>query len=538
MLRSGIVLAVLSLALASVTWGQDAPATPSQEPASATPATPQDNSQQPATPTPGFGTEKPPAPVSENPPISGVDQPGLEPHGAPLSYVQFGGHLIESADSNPADTFGGGAGVHSVTSALGSVDLQRLWSNYDLAIDYVGGVGYVNVSALGFRQVQQLDVDQRITWKRGQLGLRDSFSYLPEGNFAGAYGTFNPEGQAGGGAISSQNVFLGGAVLGSLGQVSRIVNMATLDLVENLTPKSAVTATGAYSFVHYTGDNFVPTAQQLGGAQTGIGFLGTTQLAGQVGYDRILGPHDQVAIAYGYQNFDFAVSGLSFHSQLVQLMWGHRISGRMDFLIAAGPQFTSINLLEIPSPGTSISVPPCVNVTSGPIIQTECPTKDFRISGSGRASLRYKFPKTTLNLAYDRYITSGSGFFAGARSDIGRFSAARPLSRVWSVFGDLGYAKNVSEQPLNPLQAPCLQLNPIPTGCEGVNAASYSYGFIGFGLHRKIGHDFRVYGSYQFDYLSFDNSVCGTNIGACNRISQRQVGTIGLDWTPRPTRLD
>src|SRR2546427_9533149 len=35
----------------------------------------------------------------------------------------------------------------------------------------------------------QLDVDQRINWKRGQLALRDSFSYLPEGTFGfGAYG--------------------------------------------------------------------------------------------------------------------------------------------------------------------------------------------------------------------------------------------------------------------------------------------------------------------------------------------------------------
>ena len=31
-----------------------------------------------------------------------------------------------------------------------------------------------------------MDIDQKITWKRGQLSVRDSFSYLPEGNFGGS----------------------------------------------------------------------------------------------------------------------------------------------------------------------------------------------------------------------------------------------------------------------------------------------------------------------------------------------------------------
>ncbi len=53
------------------------------------PAATPDTSQQPETPpAPAFGQENPPPPVSENPPISGIDQPGLEPHAAPLSYLQ------------------------------------------------------------------------------------------------------------------------------------------------------------------------------------------------------------------------------------------------------------------------------------------------------------------------------------------------------------------------------------------------------------------------------------------------------------------
>jgi len=468
-------------------------------------ATP-DTAQQPETPpAPAFGQDNPPAPVSENPPISGIDQPGLEPHAAPLSYLQPGVHVTESADSNVADSLGGSA-VHSVTRALGSLTLQRLWSNYKLALDFVGGAGYYSANGIGFKQVEQLDVDQRITWKRGQLGVRDSFSYLPEGNFGGAYGSMSGLGETlGASAGAGQNVFFGGTQFGSLGQVPRIMNLSLVDVVENLTPKSSLTLAGGYGFVHYTGNAF----QAFSGNPVSARFLGSTQVTAQAGYNRILGPHDQAALMYGYQGFNFSVSGLSFHSHVVQLMWGHRISGRMDLLIAAGPQITSLK------------------VGTGP---------DLRLSVAGRASLRYKFPKTVLNLGFDRYITSGSGFFPGAQSNIGRLGVKRPLGRVWDGFADLGYARNSREQALTSEQQVLCLLS--STQCPGVIANTYSYGFAGFGVHRMIGRNFHAFASYQFNYLTFDNSFCGVGFPACSRISQRHIGTIGIDWTPRPMRLD
>jgi hypothetical protein len=468
-------------------------------------ATP-DTAQQPETqPAPAFGQDNPPAPVSENPPISGIDQPGLEPHAAPLSYLQPGAHVSESADSNISDSLGSSA-VHGVTTALGSLTLQRLWSNYKLALDFIGGAGYYSGRRLGFKQVEQLDVDQRITWKRGQLGVRDSFSYLPEGNFGGAYGSMSGSGVTlGAGATAGQNVFLGGNQFGSLGQVPRIMNLSLVDVVENLTPRSSLTLTGGYGFVHYTGNAVALST----GTQASARFLGSTQVSGQAGYNRILGPHDQAAIMYGYQGFNFSVSGLAFHSHVMQLMWGHRLSGRMDFLLAAGPQITAINL------GTGT---------------------DLRVSVAGRALLRYKFPKAALSLSFDRYITSGSGFFAGAQSSIGRLSVTRPLGRVWSGSADLGYARNNRVQPLTAQQQVLCAVS--STQCPGVIANRYSYGFVGLGVHRMIGRSFKAFASYQFNYLTFDNSFCGAGFPPCNRISQRHVGTIGIEWTPRPTRLD
>ncbi len=168
--RGPIILTLtLSLFAGSAAWAQD-----DQQPASS--------------PVPAFGQDNPAPTVSENPPISGIDQPGLEPHAAPQSFLLPGLHFSESVDSNVGNTLGGSS-VSAVSTALGSLTLQKLWRNYQVAMDYVGGVSYYDQSGIGLQQLQQLDIDNRINWKRGQLAIRDSLSYLPEGAFGfGGYG--------------------------------------------------------------------------------------------------------------------------------------------------------------------------------------------------------------------------------------------------------------------------------------------------------------------------------------------------------------
>jgi hypothetical protein len=513
--RDSLGALVVLLAALSAAWGQESSA---QQPAG---TVPDSVSQQPV---PAYGTDNPAPPINDNPPITGLDLPNLEPHAAPLSYLQAGAHVSQSLDSNVADTLGG-SGFHSASRALGSLELQRLWSHYDLALDYLGGVSYFAAHGVGLKQVEELGVNQKITWKRGQLGLRDAFSYQPEGTFGSAYGSVASTGAG----LNGLGGYLSGNGLGALGQVPRIMNVSLVDVVQNLTPKSSVTATGGYSFVHFLGNE--PT--------TGTAFIGNSQITGQVGYNRILGPHDQGAIMYAYQAFGFS-SGSSFHTHVIQLMWGHRISGRMDFLIGVGPQITQINNLPTvitnPNPVTD-TIPPCV---ISPSFQLECPRNTVRLSAAGRASLRYRFEKASVSLSYDHFITGGSGFFAGSKSDIARVDLDKRLGRIWTLFVDIGYSRSSRLQPLTSTQtADCTPtpLNPNPPPCPGVSANTYSFDYAGGGMRRKLGREFQIYASYQFNYLTFDSSFCGTS-NTCSRISQRHVATIGLDWTPRPIRLD
>src|SRR3984957_4180160 len=106
-------------------------------------------------------------------------------------------------------------------------------------MDYSGGSSYYAHKGVGLEQLQQFDIDNRINWKRGQLAVRDSFSYLPEGTFGfSAYG--------GGGAYSAGWGILGAGRLGagafggesrvfgesspSIGQVPRLTNLGLADV--------------------------------------------------------------------------------------------------------------------------------------------------------------------------------------------------------------------------------------------------------------------------------------------------------------------
>jgi hypothetical protein len=501
-------------------WAQDSTTPP--PPAEGTaPSAPQE-------PVPAYGQENAPPPISENPPLSGLDLPSLEPHAAPLSYIQPGATFSESADSNTANTLGGGQ-FASITRGLGSITLQRLWSNYDLALDYVGGVGYYDVKGQGLKALQQADVDQKITWKRGQLSLRDSFSYLPEGNFGGAYGSGGSQGIASMGTTAFSS-FWGGSSTGTLGLAPRIMNVSLADISENLTPKSSVTVAGGYALTHFYGND----------VSTGGPFIGSSQVTAQVGYNRLISSHTQIALVYGYQAFDFSVFGTAFHSHVIQGMYGHRISGRMDLLLGAGPQITLIDtqsaVCSDPALGTL-----CTQL-GGTLIPTT--VKNTKLGAAAQARLRYNFPRMSMELSYERFETSGSGLFAGAQSDIVRLSVKRPLSRVWTAFADIGYSHNSRIQPLSDQQLQQCGAAASSGGsgsssiaCPANDANSYSYGFIGGGMHRAFGRNFNGFFSYQFNEIAFDSSFCVT-AGPCNRISNRHVVTIGLDWTPRPIRID
>ncbi len=199
-----------------------------------------------------------------------------------------------------------------------------------------------------------------------------------------------------------------------------------------------MTLSAGSGIVHFYGD-----ITSIDGTNQNITFIGSREETGQIAYDRILNSKDQFALSYGYQGFEFSTVDTAFHSSVIQAMYGHRISGRMDFLLSAGPQFTHIDENPLVCSILNVSLADCTADLGTVVV---FPQKANHIGVAGRIALRYRFPKTALAVSYQRFNTSGSGVFAGSRTDVAQLDASRPLSRVWDMFFDVGYSKNTQLQ--------------------------------------------------------------------------------------------
>jgi hypothetical protein len=440
----------------------------------------QDNSrEQPATtPAPAFGQS---APIlnPENPPISGLDEPGLDLKAASRSFIAPALQVSQSADSNAGNELGT-SDVTGVTRFLGALDLQKFWAKSDFLAEYVGGGAYYSGDG-SVRQMQAVGVEGVTRWRTGQGTIRDSFSYLPEGALGGAYSGLPGLGLTssgiGTGGIGGGLSGLHNLANGSVGLAPRLSNTAIADIVQAISPRSAFTVAGGFSNAHY----FDNTLNLLNSDQTIV----------EAGYSHLFSRRDQIAGVYGYQLFRFPQStGGQVQNHIAQVRWSHTITGRFSLIAGVGPQYT--------------------------ILQSNSSPDQKHWSVNARAQLRYRLPRTSFVLGYEKYTSSGSGFYAGADSQIVRLGVHREIGRTWTAVGNLGYSHNKSLQSL--------ASEPFPS-------KSYDEGSVGATLRKHIGRVWDVFMVYRFADLGFDSSASfGT--------TQRHIGAVGVEWHPTPTRIE
>ena len=430
--------------------------------------------------------------TTENPPLSGLDAPSFEPGFGARSYLLPKLQINEAVDTNRAGTLGNSTTIKGVTRGLGSLTLQKLWKTHPLDVDYSGGVAWYQGTGKTY-QLHSLGAVQRFLWRTGQLALRDGFSYLPTGNFG-----FNSYGGAGvlTGGTSASGGFPGSPGLNNFGSTvnqPRISNSSMVDITESISPRNSVTLSGGYAFNDFL-DN--PT-----------GYVNSQQVSGQFGFNRQLSRHDQIALSYGYQAFHFPNQGAgSFNSNVVQVLYGHRITGRLDLQLGGGPQFMHRYFWK---------------ATGSPPSAT--PVSNSFITGAGRATLTYLYSAgTNLNLSYSHSANAGSGLLAGANTDAIRLGFTHQLTRRWTASSDIGYS--YSKRILNSATT------------QAGNASSYRYWYAGGTLRRQLSRHLDAFADYQYDSIGFASGICTTS--PCSTGYGRHVGLIGLDWTPSPIRLE
>jgi hypothetical protein len=435
---------------------------------------------QPATaPSPAFGQN---APVlnPENPPVSGMDEPGLELRTASRSFISPALQVSESADTNGGNGLGKN-GLESVTHVLGALDIQQFWPKSDLFLEYLGGGAFYS-SPYSAKQLQAAGLEAVTRWRTGQVTLRDSFSYLPDGSFQIGYGGDPGMGLITGGlGTGVPGIQQSNGAFGSVGNIPRLANTAILDAVQALSPVSAITVAGGFSNAHF----YDPTNT----------LINSDQITAQAGYSHLLTRHDQIGVIYGFQLFQFPQdTGGQIYNHVVNVRWSHTLTGRLSLIAGAGPQYTDLQL------GGYLT----------------------HWSLSARVQLRYKLRHASMVVSYEKFTSAGSGFFAGANTQAARLGFTRPLGRTWEVFADLGYSHNKKLQPAN---------------FGAANASSYDEGSAGAVFRKHIGRSYDFFAAYRFSEVSFDVPVALSG-GVAGRIARRHIGTIGVEWHPKPTRID
>jgi hypothetical protein len=465
--------------------------------------------------------------MSENPPLSGLDQPSFEPGFGTRSYLAPRAEVSEDIDSNGLGNFSN-ANVNESSRAIGSLELQKLWKLHPLDVDYIGGVDWYNGPNGRVYQLHSLAATQRFLWRTGQLALRDSLSYLPEGTFG--FGSFGGAGAVGGGlgnggipgggiAGGTGAGILSNASFGSIG--TQLTNMAIADVTQYLSPRSAIVVTAAYGLTDFL--NKPQTSSCVSNASC---YFNSQETIAQVGYNRHISRKDQIALVYAYEQLHFpAAAAGSLNVNLWQLEYGHRVSGKLDFFVGGGPEWVHRSQPEEELLGAATGVP-CVGPTGAPAGLLACVNvKSSFLTGSAQASLRYRMSaRTNLLFTYQRYISSGSGFYGGANTDSARFAVSHTLTRRWTMLVDTGYSRN----------SRLLGATSIAAG----GTANYDYWYAGGEGHRQLGRHFAAFVSYQYNAFGFGSNGCSGTVTNCGRAYGRNILLLGLNWTPQPIRLD
>jgi hypothetical protein len=326
-----------------------------------------------------------------------------EPHSILLPSV----NSITQLEINPANS--GDHRLSTLTYLLGRLDLHRASGRSELDLEYAGGGMLSTNGGNGNAVIQDLEFSDSMHGQRWSLFLGDEASYLSESPFGfggvGGLGFLGGISQSGpGGVLGGSLPFLSTALIPSetipTANVPRLSNTAVSQIEYLLSPRSSWTAAASYGLLQFSG----------------AGFINNTNILLQTGYNYQVSSLNSIAVLYRFDAFRFTNLSEEIDDHLLQLAYGRRITGRMSFQIAAGPE---MDIFRISNAG-----PPS------------------QIAWTLGSSFNYQLGGTALSLTYDHLLTAGSGVLVGAETNQVQGSADRSLSQTWKVLASLGYAHN------------------------------------------------------------------------------------------------
>jgi hypothetical protein len=416
----------------------------------------------------------------DNRPLTGIQDLSL---GVPLdrhTYWQPHGEVDFTADSEPPQS--GTGGWTTWTTLVGGIDVHKYSGQSELTFDYLGGGVFSNDGNVGNGILQDANFEAQFSFRRWTLTLIDEFRYTPETVFGGA---------GFGGITTTISVPIGlpfggdETILNAFGQ--RLTNASAIQADVKLTPRSSLTFSGGYSQLYFFDQDL----------------LNSNEIYAQAGYNYLLTKTDTVAISYVYNGFRYPNFGQSIDTHSALLSYGRRITGRLAFQVAAGPEYAlfATNL----SCGTNgVTAPSCGSTN--------------QLLWSLNTTVNYQLERTGFFATYAHGITSGSGILAGAIGDTVLGMVRRQLSRTFSGDAEIGYARN---------KGLAVAVANLPT----LNG-TYDLWTAGAHLTHPWGRTLQLGLGYDFQYQNSNSPFClGT---VCGGSYTRNLISVGLGWRARP----
>jgi len=362
---------------------------------------------------------------------------------------------------------------------MANVSLLKAWSRSQLVLNYSGGGMFSSNSQQGNGQIQELAVAQTFQWNRLQLQLLDQFSYLPQAQFGfgggtglgipGAGGVTVPTvPPVGGGTVPNQSIFASNG--------PRYSNTAVIQATYQMTPRTSITAASSYGILRFLDP----------------GNVDSNSFMGSLGYNYQLTREDTLGVLYRFTNYQYPGIPQAFGDQTVNLAYGRKITGRLAFQAAGGPEFSTFRV-------------PINHQTS-------------KVGGNGSFNLSYAFENGSISGGFVHGLSGGSGVLTGANTNQLNFGVSRKLSRVWSGQLNFGYARNSAISSSTPSTSP-----------------SYDSWIVGGGVNRPIGRDISLALAYSANISKSAQSGCtGTS---CSSSQTVNYITMTFQWHSRPLVL-
>jgi hypothetical protein len=394
------------------------------------------------------------------------------------SYWQPFVSFSETGDSNP--DYGSGSDWGTWTSFYGGVDVHKTSSLSDLVVSYLGGGMFSNGGTAQNGIIQELHFKDKFSFRRSTFSVFEQLGYLPESSFgfAGLVGAGIP---GEGGTGLGTGFTAGQSILTPRGQ--NLTNSTALEWDTRLSPRTTLTFVGGYALYHYF--------------QNGLSNSGDATF--QAGYNYQLTRKDTIAVSYLFSAFRYSNAGQSINSNTILASYGRRITGRLAFQIAAGPQFTSST-----SPITGSVSPSGSTSTSASTVNVALNT-----------SLQLQLRRALLSASYSRGVTGGSGVLAGAETNVVSGSVSGQVTRKVQAMWNAGYSRNDGFT--------------VGSTSEG---QLYNYWFTGVNVSRAFGRSLDMFMNYEFQYQ--DNSTNGCVGTACSTGVTRNQVAFGMNLHKQP----